>query len=249
MQNFQVKMGQNDVDCTLAAMTIAQHRKRQTRKITTNGMPTDMTKRHEPHGTNQQRTRIAIASAAARLMAEDGINDFVVAKRKAVQSLGLPDNTQLPENAEVEAELRLYQRLFQDEEQIARIDALRQKASETMTLVQRFNPYLTGSVLDGTAGRYAEIDIQLFTDSAKDVEIFLLNQKIDYEHSVPRSDRAEAVLSIQSDDATVNLIVYPRKEERVTFKTRDGRVRPRMRLEALESLLSASRPLAPSPAP
>lgn len=208
-----------------------------------------MTKRHESHGNNQLRTRITIASTAARLMAEDGINDMVIAKRKAVQSLGLPDNTQLPENTEVEAELRLYQRLFQDEEQIARIDALRQKASEIMTLVQEFNPYLTGSVLDGTAGRYAEIDIQLFTDSAKDVEIFLLNRQVDFEHSVPRSDRAEAVLTIQSDEAPVNLIVYPRKEERIAFKTRDGRVRPRIRLEALASLLSATRPLAPSPAP
>jgi len=114
-----------------------------------------------------------------------------------------------------------------------------------MTLVQRFNPYLTGSVLDGTAGRYAEIDIQLFTDSAKNVEIFLLNQKIDYEHSVPRSDRAEAVLTLPSDDAMINLIVYPSKEERVAFKTRDGRIRPRVRLEALESLLSTTRTVAP----
>jgi len=204
-----------------------------------------MTKRHEPHGNAQQRMRIAIASTAARLMAEDGINDFVVAKRKAVQNLGLPDSTQLPENTEVEAELRLYQRLFQDEEQIARVDSLRQRASEIMTLVQRFNPYLTGSVLDGTAGRYAEIDIQLFTDSAKDVEIFLLNQQIDYEHSVPRSDRAEAVLTIHGDDTTANLIVYPRKEERIAFKTRDGRVRPRVRLEALAALLNTTRTAAP----
>jgi len=204
-----------------------------------------MTKRHEPHGNAQQRMRIAIASTAARLMAEDGINDFVVAKRKAVQNLGLPDSTQLPENTEVEAELRLYQRLFQDEEQIARIDSLRQRASEIMTLVQRFNPYLTGSVLDGTAGRYAEIDIQLFTDSAKDVEIFLLNQQIDYEHSVPRSDRAEAVLTIHGDVTTANLIVYPRKEERIAFKTRDGRVRPRVRLEALAALLNTTRTAVP----
>ena len=204
-----------------------------------------MTKRHEPHGNAQQRMRIAIASTAARLMAEDGINDFVVAKRKAVQNLGLPDSTQLPENTEVEAELRLYQRLFQDEEQIARIDSLRQRASEIMTLVQRFNPYLTGSVLDGTAGRYAEIEIQLFTDSAKDVEIFLLNQQIDYEHSVPRSDRAEAVLTILGDDTTANLIVYPRKEERIAFKTRDGRVRPRVRLEALAALLNTTRTAVP----
>ena len=202
-----------------------------------------MSKSHESSSNAQRRSHIA--SAAARLMAEDGINDFAVAKRKAVQALGLPDNTQLPENTEVEAELRVYQRLFQDEEQIARVDYLREKASEIMTIVQQFNPYLAGSVLDGTAGRYAEIDIQLFTDSAKDVEIFLLNQKIDYEHSVPRSDRAEAVLSIESDDATANLIVYPRKEERVAFKTRDGRTRPRLRLDALLQLLISTRGATP----
>lgn len=202
-----------------------------------------MSKSHESSANAQRRSHIA--SAAARLMAEDGINDFALAKRKAVQALGLPEHTQLPENTEVEAELRVYQRLFQDEEQIARVDHLREKACEIMTIVQRFNPYLAGSVLDGTAGRYAEIDIQLFTDSAKDVEIFLLNQKIDYEHSVPRSDRAEAVLSIQSDEATANLIVYPRKEERVAFKTRDGRTRPRLRLDALQQLLIATRGATP----
>src|SRR5664279_5094360 len=202
-----------------------------------------MPNRHELPGSAQQRMRIA--GAAARLMAEDGINDFAVAKRKAAQNLGLPESTQLPVNAEVEAELRIYQRLFQDEEQIVRVDYLRQKASEIMTIMQRFNPYLTGSVLDGTAGRYAEIDIQLFTDSAKDVEIFLLNQQIDYEHSIPRSDRAEAVLTIQSDDATANLIVYPCKEERIAFKTRDGRIRPRIRLDALEQLLTTTRATAP----
>ena len=178
-------------------------------------------------------------------MAEDGINDFAVAKRKAAQNLGLPESTQLPVNAEVEAELRIYQRLFQDEEQIVRVDYLRQKASEIMTIMQRFNPYLTGSVLDGTAGRYAEIDIQMFTDSAKDVEIFLLNQQIEYEHSIPRSDRAEAVLTIQSDDATTNLVVYPSKEERIAFKTRDGRVRSRIRLDALKQLLLTTRADSP----
>ena len=237
------------MDCTLADMTDRQRLPNPEglhgianagKNTTTDGMYNDMTKRHDQHGTNQQRMRMAIASTAARLMAEDGISDFVVAKRKALQSLGLPDNTQLPENSEVEAELRLYQRLFQEKEQTDRIDALRQKAREIMTVVQRFNPYLTGSVLDGTAGRYAEIDIQLFTDSAKDVEIFLLNRQLDYAHSVPRSDRAEAVLTIQSDGVAVNLIVYPLKEERIAFKTRDGRNRPRVRLEALESLLSAT---------
>ena len=198
-----------------------------------------MTNRHDHHPNNTQQ-RALIASAAARLIAESGITDYALAKRKAANSLGLTEGTQLPENAEVEAELRIYQRLFQDEEQTARIDHLRRIASEIMLIMQRFNPYLTGSVLDGSAGRYAEIDIQLFTDSAKDVEIFLLNQKMDYEHSIPRSDRAEAVLTIHSEDAIANLIVYPTDEERVTFRTRDGRVRQRARLDAVNKLLPAA---------
>jgi hypothetical protein len=197
-----------------------------------------MTNRHERSHHHLQRTRIA--SAAARLMAEDGIGDFAYAKRKAARGLGLPDTTQMPDNAEVEAELRTYLRLFQDAEQNARIAHLRQIAAETMAIMQAFTPYLTGSVLDGTAGRYAEIDIQLFADSAKEVEIFLLNQRIDYEHNTPRTERAEAVLSIHADDAVVNLIIYPPNEERVTFKTRDGRIRERARLDALRTLLATN---------
>ena len=94
--------------------------------------------------------------------------------------------------------------------------------------------------LDGTAGRYAEIDIQLFTDSAKDVEIFLLNSRIDYQHSTPRSERAEAVLTLDSDDATVNLIVYPLNDERVIFKKRNGQPRARARVDAVRKMLAES---------
>lgn len=194
-----------------------------------------MPRRHDTSNATQQKT--LIASTAARLIAESGISDYSLAKRKALHALGLPEGTHLPENAEVEAELRTYQRLFHGEEHADRIDQLRRKARVIMELVHKFNPYLTGSVLDGTAGRYAEIDIQLFTDSAKDVEIFLLNQRIDFEHSAPRSDRAEAVLTLNDNVAAINLIVYPRFEERIVFKTRDGRVRQRVRLDALRELL------------
>ena len=192
-----------------------------------------------------ERQQHLIASAAARLMAEGGITDYVQAKRKAAQGLGLPENTRLPDNAEVEAELRCYQRLFQDEAQRQRIDHLRKVAREIMSLVQRFNPYLTGSVLDGTAGRHSEIDIQLFTDSAKDVEIFLLNQDIVFKHKQPRSSRAEAVLTIEEEDSVTNLIIYPANEERVTHKTRDGRIRPRARRDAVLKLLSPEAPERP----
>src|SRR5512145_2523722 len=64
--------------------------------------PLAMTRR-----TNKQTsTRARIAAAAARLMAEDGIDDFALAKRKAARQLGVTEAQALPGNDEIEAELR-----------------------------------------------------------------------------------------------------------------------------------------------
>ena len=186
----------------------------------------------------QDRTRASICDTAARLIAEEGVSDYSQAKRKALRQLGLPESTPLPSNAELEAALREWQAVFQDEEQIERIAHLRRKAAELMDILQEFRPYLTGSVLDGTAGRYAEIDLQLFADSAKEIEIFLLNRGIPYRHATPRNDRAEAVLVVETEDAVANLVVYPTLDERISPKGRDGRPRERARLAAVQSLLA-----------
>lgn len=184
------------------------------------------------------RTRASICDTAARLIAEDGIGDYTQAKRKALRQLGLPDSTPMPSNAEIEAAVREWQAVFQDDEQKERITHLRRKAAELMEILQDFRPYLTGSVLDGTAGRYAEIDLQLFADSAKEVEIFLLNRGIPYEHETPRNDRAEAVLVVESDDAIANLVIYRPLDERISPKGRDGRPRERARLAAVQELIA-----------
>ena len=144
-------------------------------------------------------TRASIANAAARLMAEDGITDFHLAKKKAARQLGLPDHVAFPDNAEVEAELRAYRSLYQGEEHAELLRAMRQSALELLQLLAPFNPYLTGSVLDGTASEHSRIDILLFADSAKEVEIFLLNRGIDVEHAEVRNERVEAVLTAFSD--------------------------------------------------
>ncbi len=191
-------------------------------------------------GRDDQRRRIA--ALAARLIAEDGLSDYTQAKRKASQQLGLSSTTHLPENAEIEEELRLYQRLFQHEEHAANIRELRQTACSVLELVEPFNAYLSGPVLDGSAARHAEIDIQLFTDSAKDVEIFLLNRKIEFTHSEPRTTRAEAVLSIPIRGTVANLVIYPRQEERFVQRGRDGRSKARARLAAVRHLLETDLP-------
>ena len=182
--------------------------------------------------------RASIARAAARLMAEDGITDYHQAKKKAARQLGLPEHTAFPDNAEVEAELRAYRSLYQGEEHEERVAALRQTALELLELLAGFQPYLTGSVLEGTAGEHSNIDILLFADSAKEVEIFLLNRGIDVEHVDPRNERVEAVLVIETDTADANLVVMPPHLERVALKYRDGRPRERIRAEGLRALLS-----------
>ena len=188
----------------------------------------------------QDRTRASICSTAARLIAEDGVSDYGQAKRKALRHLGLPEHTALPSDAEVDEALRSWQTVFMGEEQAEIIEHLRRKAAELMHILQDFRPYLTGSVLDGTASRYAEIDLQLFADSAKEVEIFLLNAGIAYNHATPRSERAEAVLVVESDDAVANLVIYPSLEERITPKGRDGKPRERARLPSVLRLLPNS---------
>lgn len=192
--------------------------------------------RHE-RPRSSATARASIASAAARLMVEDGITDYHHAKRKAARQLGLPEHTPYPDNAEIDVELRAYRSLYQDEGHAELLREQRLAALETLEMLAAFRPYLSGSVLDGTAGEHSTIDILLFADSAKEVEIFLLNRNIAFEHAEPRNERAEAVLVLETDVADVNLVIFPPQMERVAMKHRDGRQRERVRAEALRALL------------
>jgi hypothetical protein len=127
--------------------------------------------------------RQTIAQHAARMMIEDGISDFAYAKKKAGRQLGILEKSVLPSNAEIEEEVRTYHQLYHADEQPRELKTLRQAALATMQLFERFNPHLTGSVLEGTAGKNSTTDIHLFADSTKDVEIFLLSQQIPFENS------------------------------------------------------------------
>ena len=129
----------------------------------------------------QSQLRQLVAQQATRMMAEEGVSDYGYAKKKAGRQLGVVDANCLPSNAEIEEEIRLFHDIYNSDDQPEALRLLRQDALATMQIFARFNPHLTGSVLDGTAGQYAETHIHLFADSAKEVEIFLLNQQIPYD--------------------------------------------------------------------
>ena len=126
----------------------------------------------------QMRSRIA--HLAARMIAEDGVSDYGLAKRKAARQAGAPDSRNLPTNLEIEEALRAYQQLYQADEHPERLQHLRELALDMMRLLAEFSPHLTGALLSGSIGSRPDVHLQLFTDNLKELEIFLLNQQIPF---------------------------------------------------------------------
>lgn len=195
---------------------------------------------------NNRQMRERIAHLAARLMAVDGIDDYALAKRKAARQAGAPDTRNLPNNDEVEHALRAYQQLYQADEQRERLLHLRQRAREMMELLAAFDPYLSGAVLSGSAGKYSDIDLLLFTDSMKDVEMFLLNRQIAYRSGERRlhiGDESRGVpnFSVSTEDADFDITVFSPRDLRAQIRaTPEGRPLERVRIDWLDVALAGS---------
>lgn len=179
-----------------------------------------------------QQLRTRIAATAARMIAQDGA-DYATAKAKAArQVLGVdrPAPNYLPDNFQVEDEVRRYQTLFQGPAQAARLKHLRGAALAVMDALAEFRPYLTGAVLNGTAGEHDAIHLQLFADSAKEVEIWLLGRNVDIDISETphfkggRHDPVETV-SFMWHKESVHAELYEMNDLRGALKPRaDGRL-------------------------
>jgi len=189
--------------------------------------------------------RARIAAAAARIMAEDGIDDFALAKRKGARQLGADETHALPRNDEIEAELRAYRALYQADNHPAQVAALRRSALEAMRAFDRFKPYLTGPVLKGIAGPHAAIELQLFPENPKEVELFLLERGVAYAtHEARRfsGDRARvaAVLTLDWQGAVLKLSVFDHRDERLALKTSlAGKVQERAGIREVSALLAS----------
>ena len=201
---------------------------------------------------NAQQLRSMIAQVAARMMAEEGVSDFAYAKKKAGRQLGAGENSILPSNVEIEAELRLHNSLYLSNAQPESLRELRNKALFTMQLLAKFNPYLTGAVLDGTAGLLAETHIHLFTDSSKDVEMFLLNQQIPFEsdeksyritQDAKRDKKGEyrktvPRFTLETDSGLIHLSIFAVDDIRVANRrTANGNAAERLDINGLTALL------------
>lgn len=124
--------------------------------------------------------RARVAEEAARIMREQGVRDFLLAKRKAADRLGVVDRNALPANQEISAALAAQQRLFGGPAHEDNLRALREVALHAMGLLERFRPRLVGPVLAGTATPHSDISLHVFAATPEEVAFMLIERGIRY---------------------------------------------------------------------
>ncbi len=177
-------------------------------------------------------------------MAEHGIRDFLVAKRKAADRFGVTDSAVLPKNTEIESALVEYQRLFRGASHSQSLDAQRRAALQAMRTLKDFAPRLVGPVLAGTATEHSDVQLHLFADSAESVAISLMDQGIRHEITARRVRmNADRVLEypgvrFEIDDQAIEVTVFPADGIRqAPVSPVDGRPMRRADVAELEALL------------
>jgi hypothetical protein len=159
--------------------------------------------------------RQAVAEEAARIMREQGVDDFLLAKRKAAERLGVTDASILPRNTEIEAAMVAHQRLFSAGRHADDLAALRRTALQAMRLMADFEPRLVGPVLAGTASAHSEINLHLFTETPEAVSLQLEERGVPHEVLERRlryeRDRTVSYPAVRfvAGVQTVDAVVFP----------------------------------------
>jgi len=186
----------------------------------------------EPTGDREKLQR-QIAAIAARLIVEEG-RDSAQAKRRAAAAIAgdrARSAAVLPDNEQMDAALREYLRTVVGAPHKARLHRLRSVAAHWMQVLEEFRPFLVGAVLDGSATQHTPLKLNLYTASAKDVEMALLERRIDFRVTEPSAGEmhAQEVIGFLADPGQrsaaepsllVLLTVYEPEALRVAPNTR-----------------------------
>ena len=184
-----------------------------------------------------------LANEAARIMREQGVKDYLVAKRKAADRLGVKDRGALPGNDEIAAALREQQRLFGGAGYESRLRLLRQTAARAMRLLEDFEPRLVGALLSGTITEHTDVSLHVFADAAEAVAMRLIERDIPYEITEKRvrypGERTESVPAYRfmAGEVVVEAAVFPQASLRQAPTCPvEGRPMRRLRLTELADL-------------
>ncbi len=186
-------------------------------------------------GLRRERDRIRIAQTAARLIAEHGLTDWTLAKRKAARQLMLPETAPLPSNDEIEVALADHHALFGGDAHLAALRRQRTEALGWMRRLAQWEPMLVGGVAAGWASEHSDVRLELVADDPKAVEMALAGAGITYAALPPRADDPAAHLRIDSPRAAVRIAILTPQQRRNRPRQSDE---PRLAADDVAELLS-----------
>lgn len=191
-----------------------------------------------------RETRRRVALEAARIMVDEGLHDFQSAKRKAANRLNVNDRIEMPSNAEIDHEVKQYLALFKAGSQSAQIKEMRQEALKAMNFLERFQPRLVGSVLEGTAAENSRITLHVFALTSEELNFFFMDHNIPFEvadvniRTSGRDTKQFPVIRFYAGDMPMEVVVFPKTEQRqVPLSQVDGKTMRRADASEVRGLI------------
>ncbi|MGJ8669376.1 MAG: hypothetical protein ACSHXK_07815, partial [Oceanococcus sp.] len=163
--------------------------------------------------------RQELAQAAARIICEQGVKDYAVAKTRAAEQLG-QQRGPLPRNSEVAESVMEYLRVFQNEEWLQRLRVLRETAIQAMQLTDCFDPRAVGAVVSGLATLRSTVSVHLYCPFDEALDFFLGDRNIPFDGDEVRlkhpagHELRKPTCVFMAQDVEVQLVVFAEDERR-----------------------------------
>ena len=195
----------------------------------------------------QDRLRETLAHEAARIMVTEGVHDYQKAKRKACERLRTLQGGSLPSNIEIESAISSFNKTFLPDHDRT-LWGLRRTALTVMNWLTQFSPYLTGPVLEGTAGTGTPVSLHVSCDCVEEVMAVLQQRGMDvkvkdrcFRQNRQHTHLPGLVFSCQDCEIDITIFGLRQQHQPPKSKTCNHSVQ-RMNVKALVNLLDRTRP-------
>jgi hypothetical protein len=188
-----------------------------------------------------------LAQEAARVICEEQVTDYRLAKQKAAERLGLGPRASMPDNATVQQAVLEYQRLFGGAEYVEHLARLRRTALQAMKWLADFQPRLVGGTVSGAINATHHVQLHAFHEKAESLDVFLQDRGIPFETGDRRyrfnngQEHDIPLASFDADGIGVDVAIFPLDDlHRPPLNPADGHAYKRLDINAVQNLLQNS---------